>query len=250
MRNKIDILDACIEDVLSDISSESVSVYDGIKEEIDFWLSGGTPLSVNPCILPNGFYKVQTANKYTLHDIVETVVRTYGNKCNLNWLDVSNVEYMSGLFSSIRIDFQGDISRWNVSSVKDMSEMFYGSHFNGDISRWDVSSVTNMENMFALAWFNRDISKWNIKNVEKMSFMFAAAQFNQDISRWNVREVDDLRYMFYANSEFNHDLSKWRIQATADREKMFEGCQLKKKFRPKVMRIRNLRIENGRLKSS
>lgn len=38
--------------------------------------------------------------------------------------------------------FNEDISRWNVSNVTNMDEMFYGADvFNGDISRWDVSKV-------------------------------------------------------------------------------------------------------------
>ena len=38
---------------------------------------------------------------------------------------------------------------WNVSNVKNMSNMFYGcKSFNQDISSWDVSNVTNMGSMF------------------------------------------------------------------------------------------------------
>ena len=45
--------------------------------------------------------------------------------------------------------FNGDISGWTVSSVKNMSGMFKGATtFNQDISGWDVSKVTNMEAMF------------------------------------------------------------------------------------------------------
>ena len=29
-----------------------------------------------------------------------------------------------------------------------MADMFYGSKFNGDISQWDVSNVKDMESMF------------------------------------------------------------------------------------------------------
>ena len=45
--------------------------------------------------------------------------------------------------------FNGDISKWDVSNVTNMSCMFdYNSQFNGDISKWDVSNVTDMSNMF------------------------------------------------------------------------------------------------------
>ena len=39
---------------------------------------------------------------------------------------------MNGLFSEK--DFNGDISKWNVSNVNDMRFMFEQSSFNGDIS--------------------------------------------------------------------------------------------------------------------
>ena len=65
----------------------------------------------------------------------------------------------------------GDISRWDVSNVTDMSGMFAeAENFNGDISRWDVSSVTDMSEMFAEAEsFNGDISRWDVSNVNDMS---------------------------------------------------------------------------------
>ncbi|MFC0323938.1 BspA family leucine-rich repeat surface protein [Gallibacterium melopsittaci] len=43
--------------------------------------------------------------------------------------------------------------------------------FNGDISQWDVSNVTDMYEMFARSKFQGDISKWNISNVTNMSAM-------------------------------------------------------------------------------
>merc|ERR1719201_2962072 len=46
----------------------------------------------------------------------------------------------------------GDISKWDVSRVTDMSRMFANANlFNGDISNWDVSRVTNMDHMFLKA---------------------------------------------------------------------------------------------------
>jgi surface protein len=44
---------------------------------------------------------------------------------------------------SCREAINGDIRRWNVSSVVEMREMFDGaSQFNQDIGKWDVSRVT------------------------------------------------------------------------------------------------------------
>ena len=54
---------------------------------------------------------------------------------------------MESLFYNI--DFNQNISSWDVSNVTDMQRMFWNSEqFNKDISFWDISSVTNMEGMF------------------------------------------------------------------------------------------------------
>jgi surface protein len=42
-----------------------------------------------------------------------------------------------------------DISKWDVSNVKDMSFMFTRSKFNGDISKWKVRKVKYMDYMFS-----------------------------------------------------------------------------------------------------
>jgi surface protein len=59
---------------------------------------------------------------------------------------------MSGMF--MYSQFNGDISRWNVSSVTDMSNMFHDSEFNGDISNWNVSNVTECRG------FSQDATAW------------------------------------------------------------------------------------------
>ena len=91
-------------------------------------------------------------------------------KISLNWLDVSKIKNMRGVFSNSQ--FTGDISKWDVSKVEDMSSMFEDSQFNGDISKWDVSSVKDMFRMFSNSQFNGDISDWDVSNVDDMKYMF------------------------------------------------------------------------------
>ena len=50
--------------------------------------------------------------------------------------------------------------------------MFYGSLFDGDISKFDVSNVIDMTNMFCASKFNGDISKWDVGNVESTLICF------------------------------------------------------------------------------
>ena len=46
-------------------------------------------------------------------------------------------------------DFNGDISKWNVSKVTIMSHMFfYSPVFDGDLSNWKVFMDVNITDMF------------------------------------------------------------------------------------------------------
>ena len=65
----------------------------------------------------------------------------------------SSCGYMDGMF--YESEFNGDISKWNVSKVENMDSMFKGSKFNGNISKWNVLKVENMENMFCTHTFRK-----------------------------------------------------------------------------------------------
>ena len=53
-------------------------------------------------------------------------------EANLNMIDTSKITDMSYLFSTVTglEKFNGNISKWNTSNVKNMSNMFYESNFN------------------------------------------------------------------------------------------------------------------------
>ena len=127
---------------------------------------------------------IKVNNKKELKTIISRAIKLFGTKCNLNWIDVSNINDMSELF--YYSNFNGDISQWDVSNVTDMRHMFAYTHFNGDISQWDVSNVINMKEMFACSKFNGNISNWDVSNVENMNGMFYDSVFNGDLSKWNV----------------------------------------------------------------
>ena len=141
-----------------------------------------------------------------LKDLIEKLIEERGIGADLNDIDVSQIKDMRKLFYGSK--FSGDISNWDVSNVENMGGMFEGSKFNGDISKWDVSGVKNMRSMFYNSQFNGDISKWNVRKVEDMYGMFQYSQFNGDISNWNVSNVKDME-MIFQHSKFNGDISKW-----------------------------------------
>ncbi len=117
-------------------------------------------------------YKYFPKERGELRKLIEQRIKEEGNEVDLNDIDVSKIIDMSHLFENL--NFNGDISNWNVSRVTAMRGMFYGcKSFNQDISNWNVSKVKNMHSMFfECERFNQDISNWNVSKVKNKSYMF------------------------------------------------------------------------------
>lgn len=102
----------------------------------------------------------------------------------------------------------GDISDWNISRTRDLSNLFMNNtEFNEDISRWNTYKVTDMSNTFYSATkFNQDISQWDTSKVEKMGYIFAFSGFNQNISQWDISNVEDkdIMLMFAYNLDYQN----------------------------------------------
>ncbi len=134
---------------------------------------------------------------------------------------------MSGMFAGARV-FAGDVSRWDVSKVTDMSDMFADAlRFNGDIAGWDVSQVTNMRRMFYHArQFNGNISRWNVSKVTDMGEMFCGTErFDSDISQWDVSKVETMASMFLGAHAFHRDISYWYTPNLTNVSRMFWGAR-------------------------
>jgi len=162
-------------------------------------------------------YKYKPKNKEELIEAIKKeIYEVQGTKNKPNWkadlncIDTSEITDMSGLFSDkYELDkFNGDISEWDVSNVRNMEYMFAKSKFNQDISNWDVYNVESMEGMFRDSEFNGDIYDWEIDNVENINYMFANSKFNQDISDWDVSGVKH-SYATFKDSAFNGDIGDW-----------------------------------------
>jgi len=106
--------------------------------------------------------KIVARDRNHLRQLVYESIQKNGPNCDLNFIDVSGVEDMDGVFAGVNRVFNGDISRWNVSSVVSMWGMFAYSQFNGDVSRWNVSDVWQMPELFAYSQFMGDVSGWEV----------------------------------------------------------------------------------------
>ena len=117
-------------------------------------------------------YKYFPETKKELQDIIKKRIKEEGNEVDLNNIDVSKITDMSALFEGT--DFNGNISKWDVSNVINMRYIFSGcKSFNKDISNWDVSNVIDTFSMFSdCKSFNQDISSWDVSNVTNISGMF------------------------------------------------------------------------------
>ncbi len=140
------------------------------------------------------------------------VSRQNTNSPNLNMIDTSAIDDMSGLFYSDST-FNGDITQWNTSNVTNMFGVFsQATVFNQNIGAWDTGKVTNMGGTFSGATaFNQDIGSWNVGKVTNISGIFSdATVFNQDIGNWKVKAIQ-IFSMFKNATAFNQDLSSWIV---------------------------------------
>ncbi|MBO5005794.1 MAG: BspA family leucine-rich repeat surface protein, partial [Clostridia bacterium] len=124
-------------------------------------------------------YSYQPTSKIELIKNIEELINN--GEYDLNCIDTSKITDMSNLFFNTDIinadiaNINFDVSKWNVSNVKDMSYMFCQCvKFNCDLSNWDVSNVKDMSCMFSdCQYFNKPLNDWDVSNVKDMSGMFS-----------------------------------------------------------------------------
>jgi hypothetical protein len=141
-----------------------------------------------------------------------------GLHCSLNHLDLTGVRNMDALFEGL--DFNGDISKWDVSKVLTMNWMFKNTPFNGDISKWNTRNVQHMSAMFESCSFIGDISNWNVKNARAKARMFMDSPFNGDLSKWDMSRTKNTCLMF-SNSAFNQPIGMWDMREARHAAGMF-----------------------------
>jgi surface protein len=141
-----------------------------------------------------------------------------------NATDIPNLDEITSLYGMFEDTylFNGDISNWDVSTVKNFNQMFRNaSSFNQNLNNWDVSSATQMNGMFEGAVkFNGNISDWNVSQVANFhDFCLGAEAFNRPLNNWNIASASDMFDMlsYTGLSKENYDLTLvgWAALETA-----------------------------------
>lgn len=163
-------------------------------------------LVIKGCGWFNSLHATDTDSSSDFYDNVETLtiedylilplVRDI-NEVSISAKDVSNYAFNN-------ISLRAAVKLW--CTLPNKAKVLYG-----DISRWNVSQVTDMSYLFCLqTYFNDNINTWDVSNVTDMSYMFfRASSFNQPVDHWDVRNVVDMSSMFHEARSFSQSLQSW-----------------------------------------
>jgi surface protein len=141
------------------------------------------------------------------------------------------------MFSSAS-KFNGNISKWNVAKVTNMTSLFEKAYsFNRPLGDWDVSQVLVYDYMFSSSSFNQDISLWNISpdtpyyigeveiEVSLKGMFMNATKFNRPLDTWSMGGVWNVEYMFADAVEFNQPLNSWNTSYFFFANSMFRNAK-------------------------
>lgn len=136
-----------------------------------------------------GGYMHSPNDKYELAQLIgERIAQNGVKKFNgdLNDIDVSNIEDFTSLIVLI------NKSAIKINTKLDKPHIMKRIFCNVDISKWDVSNMKNAQGMFMdCKNFNCDLSNWNVKNLENGNAMFAGCEnLDFDISKWNPEKIN------------------------------------------------------------
>jgi surface protein len=183
---------------------------------------------------PNRIFTGKVGNFFELFRFIRSENVSANFKFDIGYWDTSSVTNMRSAFAELA--HQGgyiqdlDLSGWDVSQVRNFSNMFLMSRYlptTISIANWDTGNATNMEGMFlGIQHRIQNIAlNWNTSNVTNMSEMFNNTNYNGDISGWDTSKLTNMEGMFGANNYFNGDLSNWNTSRVTHMTRVFQNTE-------------------------
>ena len=94
-----------------------------MKEIVKF-IQEGLKITAKTKVNEKPKYNYHPKTKEELKDLLKQLIEERGNEGDFNDIDTSKIKDMSDLFNGMD-KFNGDISKWNVSNVKNNNKIFY-----------------------------------------------------------------------------------------------------------------------------
>ena len=180
------------------------------------------------------YIKLYSDVKYTeLSDIIEVIQDDTSAQVNIsvadgNTITLTSKPYFSKCTKLKTIKLRG----FNLSSVKDLTMIFYGCTAleSVDLSGFSTSSVTDIADMFSgcssLTTIS-GLSNFDTSSVTDMSSMFSGCTSLEklDLNSFNTSSVTNMANMFKGCSALKEvDLSSFNTSSVIKISSMFSGC--------------------------
>ena len=192
------------------------------------WYNNGVYATATKVVFNSSFAQarpVSTAHWFHKMDKLTSIT-------GMNYLNTSEVIYMTSMFSGCSSLTSLDLSGFKTSLVGDMGYMFDGcsSLTTLDLSSFNTYYVDNMELMFSECTNlkNLNVSKLNTLNVTNMMYMFygCSSLTTLDLSSFNTSKVTNMGTMFAfcSNLKTIYAGSGWTTAAVTNSGSMFAAC--------------------------
>lgn len=150
-----------------------------------------------------------------------------------------------GKLKSMRQCFDGieseyffpDLSKWNVSTVEDLSWCFSNTNISGILSEsingLNIKNVIHLDHCFYKTTGYMDLSGWQLNKKKSvfLTFMFKDSDvYDANIKEWNVKKVQSLESIFDF-SNYEEDLSSWTSQMSPKAIRTINNMVAKKIFK-------------------
>ncbi|MBP5364687.1 MAG: BspA family leucine-rich repeat surface protein, partial [Bacteroidales bacterium] len=151
---------------------------------------------------------------------------------NIEYMNTSDVEYMSEMFYDCSSLTELDLSSFNTAKVTTMDYMFAGCSglTELDLSSFNTAKVMIMNSMFqgCSGLTELVLSSFNTAKVGYMFYMFdgCSGLTELDLSSFNTANVESMSHMFNGCSKLEtiYVSGKWNTDKVTNSEDMFYGC--------------------------